>query len=84
MHLTFPIKEIASYFRLLTHRKDSNPFAASGTTTHTTKSDPQTSTNWMLTPHPQETDLCGAKPDQPSLHNTTDKIQYFDSDPASP
>lgn len=84
MHLTFPIKELLFYYRLLTHRKDSNSFAASGTTTHSTKSDLQNSTNWTLIPHIQETDLCGVKPDQPSLHNMADTIQYFDSDPASP
>lgn len=83
MHLTSPIKQIISYFRLLTHRKDSNPFTASGIT-QSTKSDPQTSTNWMVIPHPQEIDPCGVKPDQPSLHNMADKIQNFDSDPASP
>lgn len=41
MHLTFPIREIISYYRLLIHRKDSNSFAAPGVTIHSTKSDPQ-------------------------------------------
>lgn len=74
MHLTFPIKEIISYYRLLTHRKNSNPFAASGITTHNTKSDPQTSPNWMLLPHIQETDLFWVKPDQPSQHDRNNSV----------
>lgn len=83
-HLTFPIEERISYYRLFTQKNSSNAFAASGITTHNTKRDPQISTNWMLPPHAQEIDLFWLKPDQPSLHNKTVTIQYFNSHPASP
>lgn len=51
---------------------------------HSTKLDAQISTNWMLPPHAQQTDLFWLNPDQPSLHNKTVTIQYFGSHPASP
>lgn len=59
--------------------KNRSAFAASGITTHSTKLDARISTNWMLSPHAQQTDLFWLNPDQPSLHNKTATIQYFDS-----